>query len=157
MHRHKLLSHCRKSKSGQKQWLNLLSTGAPVLFESSQSTHTAKALALVIWTSLAQTVCGNFSMPAMAAQADNPTVQAQIDAAQEVQSLVIKPGTKPAIDCSEVDFDGLQVTIWQQAGQVDSSTTGGVQPWHLQLRQAFTFFNRSLSQSRLHCSGTDTR
>ncbi|MBL0186022.1 MAG: hypothetical protein IPP97_09845 [Candidatus Obscuribacter sp.] len=92
----------------------------PTPFKEARA-NTAKALALVIWTSLAQTVCGNFNMPAMAAQADNPTVRAQINAAQEVQSLVIKPGNKPAIDCSEVDYDGLQVTIWQQAGQVEAA------------------------------------
>lgn len=91
------------------------------IYPNKASAHKAKALTLAILTAVTLTINCTFIMPAIAAQTDNPTIQAQINAAQEVQSIVIKPGSKPAIDCSVVDYDGLQVTIWQQAGQVEAA------------------------------------
>lgn len=43
--------------------------------------------------------------------------QAIVTAADQVQSLVINKGKKPTVDCSQIVYDGLPVTIWQRTGQ----------------------------------------
>lgn len=83
--------------------------------------RSAKALAPVFLIALAQTINCTFDMPAIAAQTAESAAQGQTIAAQDVQSLVLQQRSKQAVDCSQVDFDGLQVTIWQKAGQVEAA------------------------------------